>query len=273
MYMGLVGADVQETEGLGRLVVVHIPHASLVIPPDIRETFVVLGRELEQEQLRMTDRYTDELYRGLAAPDATICFPVSRLVVDPERFLDDEGEPMAAKGMGATYMRTSDGLALRDAISGPERQQLLSRFYEPHHRNLTRAVHSALAARGKCLIVDGHSFPSGPLPCDLDQTPQRPDICIGSDSRHTPQWLAREAVDVFTRRGLRVEVNRPFSGAMVPAQCYGTDMRVHGVMIEINRRLYMDEATGAKLRGFDDFRALVHKALRDLITAYVSHRD
>jgi N-formylglutamate amidohydrolase len=254
-------------------VVVHIPHASVVIPPDVLETFIVRGRELEHEQLRMTDWYTDELYRGLVATDATICFPVSRLVVDPERFLEDEREPMAAKGMGATYMRTSDGRALRGAMSVPEREQLLARFYEPHHRNLTRAVGSALADGGRCLIVDGHSFPSQPLPCDLDQTSRRPDICIGSDSRHTPRWLAGEAVDVFARLGLRVEVNRPFSGAMVPAQFYGTDMRVHAVMIEINRRRYMDEATGAKLPGFDDFRALVDEALRDLMTTYASHRD
>jgi len=264
---------VQETEGPGRRVVVHIPHASVVIPQDVQDTFIVRGRELEHEQLRMTDWYTDELYRGLVATDATICFPVSRLVVDPERFLDDEREPMAAKGMGATYMRTSDGRALRGAMPVPERERLLARFYEPHHRNLTRAAERALADGGQCLIVDGHSFPSQPLPCDLDQTLHRPDICIGSDPRHTPQWLAGEAVDVFARRGLRVEVDRPFSGAMVPAQFYGTDMRVHAVMIEISRRCYMDEATGAKLRGFDDFRALVHEALRDLMTTYVSHRD
>jgi N-formylglutamate deformylase len=158
-------------------------------------------------------------------------------------------------------------------MPAPERELLLARFYEPHHRNLTRAVESALADGGKCLIIDGHSFPSRPLPCDLDQTPHRPDICIGTDSRHTPQWLAAEAVDVFARRGLRVEVNRPFSGAMVPAQFYGTDTRVHAVMIEINRRCYMDEATGVKLRGFDDFRELVHETLRDLMEAYESHRD
>ena len=52
----------------------------------------------------------------------------------------------------------------------------------------------------------------------------------------------------------------------------GTDMRVHAVMIEINRRLYMDEATGAKSPGFDDFRGLVNEALRDLLMAYASHR-
>lgn len=263
----------QETKGPGRLVVVHIPHASVVIPRDVRETFLVRGRELEHELLHMTDRYTDELYCGLAAADGTICFPVSRLVVDPERFVDDEREPMAAKGMGATYTRTSDGHALRGAMSLPERERLMARFYEPHHCNLTRAVDNVLAGGGKCLIIDGHSFPSQPLPCDLDQTLHRPDICIGSDSRHTPQWLVEKAGDVFARRGLRVEVDRPFSGAMVPAQFYGTDMRVHAVMIEINRRLYMDESTGAKLGGFGNFRALAHEALRDLITSYASHHD
>ena len=263
----------REDEDLGGLAVVHIPHASLVIPPDVRETFVVSGRELELEQLLMTDRWTDELYRGLVAADATICFPVSRLVVDPERFLDDEREPMAARGMGATYMRTADGRALRRVLPAAEREQLLARFYEPHHRTLTRAVEIVLADAERCLVVDGHSFPSEPLPCDLDQTPHRPDICIGSDERHTPRWLAQAAVDVFARRGLRVEVNRPFSGAMVPAQFYGTDMRVHAVMIEINRRLYMDEATGAKSGGFDDLRALVNEALRDLMMTYAGHRD
>lgn len=100
-----------EAEGPGHAVVVHIPHASTVIPPDVRDTFAVSGCELERELVLMTDWYTDELYRGLAALDATICFPVSRLVVDPERFLDDGREPMAERGMGATYMRTSDGRA------------------------------------------------------------------------------------------------------------------------------------------------------------------
>jgi hypothetical protein len=35
----------------------------------------------------------------------------------------------------------------------------------------------------------------------------------------------------------------------------------------------MDEATGAKSPGFDDFRGLVNEALRDLLMAYASHRD
>jgi len=41
-------------------------------------------------------------------------FPVSRLVVDVERFPDDEDEPMAGRGMGAVYTRLSSGERLRD---------------------------------------------------------------------------------------------------------------------------------------------------------------
>ena len=61
----------------------------------------------------MTDWYTDELF-GLR-PDlaTTVAFPVSRIVVDPEQFVDDSAEPMARKGMGVIYERKSSGQPLR----------------------------------------------------------------------------------------------------------------------------------------------------------------
>lgn len=43
----------------------------------------------------MTDRYTDELFAFPETAATTIAFPMSRLVVDPERFTDDALEPMS----------------------------------------------------------------------------------------------------------------------------------------------------------------------------------
>lgn len=49
----------------------------------------------------MTDHLTDVLF---AVPGVTsVRFPVSRLVLDPERFESDDREVMATKGMGVVY--------------------------------------------------------------------------------------------------------------------------------------------------------------------------
>src|SRR5207249_7486826 len=138
-------------------------------------------------------------------------------------------------------VRTSAGAPLRDQPAGHERAALLHRFYRPPHQGLTALVDAALRADGRCLVLDGHSFPSAPLPYELDQDPDRPDICIGTDPYHTPDALRDIAVNAFTDAGWSVTVDRPFSGALVPQPYYRADRRVTALMVEVNRRLYMDE--------------------------------
>jgi N-formylglutamate amidohydrolase len=58
-----------------------------------------------------------------------------------------------------------------------------------------------------------------------------------------------------------VLVDRPFSGALVPAKYYRREPRVQAVMIEINRRLYMDEQTGERLPNFGEIRQTVSEML------------
>ena len=72
--------------------VVHIPHTSLVVPADVAADLLLTAEKLEHELLAMTDRYTDELFALPADLATTVRFPVSRLVVDPERFVDDVRE-------------------------------------------------------------------------------------------------------------------------------------------------------------------------------------
>ena len=58
--------------------ILHIPHASERIPEDIGESFLLKDSQLDEELLRMTDTYTDELYNYEHA--TRVVFPVSRLV-------------------------------------------------------------------------------------------------------------------------------------------------------------------------------------------------
>jgi N-formylglutamate amidohydrolase len=126
---------------------------------------------------------------------------------------------------------------------------------------MTVAVATAVRQRGRCLIVDCHSFPSCPLPYELDQRLERPDICVGTDQFHTPMELADEASENFRQLGYTVSLNRPFAGALVPARFFHRDASVAALMIEVNRVLYMDERTGAKSSRFDETRAAVAQVL------------
>ncbi len=197
-------------------IILHVPHSSAEIPADVRAQFLLDDDDLAAELRHMTDWYTDELFALPPDEAFTVRFPVSRLVVDPERFEDPKDEQMEAVGMGAVYAKTSHGAPLRDeAGAAREREALLARYYRPHHAALEAAAAAALAAHGRCLIVDCHSFPSRPLPYELKvsadrwKVVHRPAVCIGTDATlpphapfahagmHTPPWLRERAAEAF----------------------------------------------------------------------------
>lgn len=233
------------------MIVFNIPHASTSIPSDLRSQFVLSEEALEAELLAMTDHFTDVLFRPCAlGGESVVQADVSRLVVDTERFEDDAKEVMAARGMGVVYTRTSQGVPLRGHVTPTERESLLYSYYRPHHQRLTAAVTAALAAEGQATVIDCHSFPSVPLPYEVDQDRQRPDICIGTDEFHTPDSLSDALVQFFREQGYIVALNQPFAGSIVPMAYYGVEKRVRSVMIELNRGLYLDETDAQKKPAF-----------------------
>ena len=249
-------------------VVIHVPHSSTEIPEHLRSQFLLSDEALDRERTAMTDHHTLDLFGREFRHCRVVPFPVSRLVVDPERFLDDEKESMARIGMGVVYTRTSDGRVLRHPPTAEQRDQLIADYYMPHHQRLTEAVDAALAARGRCLIIDGHSFPSRPLPYETDQDPGRPHICLGTDRFHTPDALRQLAEAIFQRDGFTVAIDRPFSGTMVPDKHFGKTANVCSLMIEINRGLYVDEETGERSASYENFHQRFSSCLGLLIEAW-----
>ena len=188
----------------------------------------------------------------------------SRLVVDPERFRDDAMEIMSRVGMGAVYFSTCEGKPLRQ-LSDDGRARLLRKYFDPYHEHIDAVTADVLAEHRRCLIVDLHSFPSKPLPYETDPNAVRPDICIGTDDFHTPQYLTTLAEKHFTEADCTVAFNTPFGGTFVPGRFYRKDKRVSSIMIEINRSLYMDEKTGSKTKNFARIKTGFQKFIEKLL--------
>jgi N-formylglutamate deformylase len=240
-------------------IVLNIPHASSTIPDHYRYQF---HADLYTEQFILTDWLTDELFMVNGAH--RIVAPVSRLLVDTERFADDDLEPMVKFGMGCLYTKGPSGRSFRSELSVGERRELLERYYMPHHEALTNAIATSLENHGECLLVDCHSFPDMPMQHESDINP-RPDFCLGTTSTNTPDTLVGFFKDRLESSGFSVEIDHPYQGCILPSVFTG-DGRIRAIMIEVNRKLYMDQSEyikGEACRG-DRF-----KEIRDLMTLLI----
>lgn len=240
----------------------HIPHSSVSIPDTARKEMVLEQNALEQEARWMADLWTDVLYLPSHQHYSTLISQVSRIVLDVERFEDDAQEEMAQFGMGAVYTKTSTGALLKQ-ISVERKAACVEEIYRPYHAQLNRAARQITDQFGQCVLIDCHSFPSEPRYYE-DQTPNRPDICLGTSERYTPQWMIDVLRTYFESQGLSVQLNTPFAGTILPNELIADAKyrnSIASIMIEVNRKLYMDEQTFEQSERFAEIRAIIQDAL------------
>ncbi|MGA1775039.1 MAG: N-formylglutamate amidohydrolase, partial [Nitriliruptoraceae bacterium] len=91
----------------------------------------------------------------------------------------------------------------------------------------------------------------------------RPEVCIGTDARATPEPLARRAEEVLADHGFATARDTPFSGAITPAAFAGNPS-VASIMVEVRRDVVCDEATGVPHAGLADLRGALTELVADL---------
>ena len=241
--------------------ILHIPHSSIFIPKCYNTQWI---GDFDKAIHVLTDHYTDELFDY---PNTQrVVSSVSRIVCDVERF--EIAEEMEERfGMGIVYECDHLQNILR-VVSSELKNEIVDRYYRPHHRALYSAVKEELSLQGKSVIVDCHSFNDEQL-LHVTNT-VRPDFCIGTDSFHTPPELVDQLVKYLNDYGYSVAVNEPFAGTIVPLDYYHVNPAVISVMIEVNKRLYLDEQI-QKNREFEMRKAVITDMLK-IISNFKTNR-
>lgn len=214
----------------------------------------------------------------LGVPVLSALFP--RVFVDPNREpteLDQEmfaerlampvnsASPRVLAGLGVIpRLAANEQEIYRGKLPRPEAERRLDLFYRPYHRALGDLVAATKRQYGLCVLLDCHSMPSAGAWMDGLHSRQRIDVdyvlgdCFGVSCA---ERMTAAAEGYLTERGGKVRRNNPYSGGYV-AQAYGRPSQgVHVLQLEINRALYMNEATLEPLQAF----AGVQDALGGLI--------
>ncbi|MBU3692505.1 MAG: N-formylglutamate amidohydrolase [Candidatus Nanopelagicaceae bacterium] len=236
-------------------VILHVPHSSRFIPSEVLTDFLISGEQLEKELDEITDTLTDQVaVRAVEKLDQNFPRPwlfinrASRFVIDPERF-PDERELMNRVGMGAVYTKTASGAQLRK--SDFEKGALLERYFHPYSLALADLVADSLVRTERAAIIDVHSYRANQHPNAVNHGQRRPEMCIGTDAFHTPQWLRDIFYEVFGSIGECFE-NEPYAGTYVPLDFYQKDARVFSIMMETRADTFLD----ADLKPHEGFDAI-----------------
>ena len=235
--------------------VFHVPHDGAKLPEDLMRSLCVSEETFRAYHEKMRDvgmqQIIPEEYR---LPYQSVCFDVSRLLCDVERFIGPD-EIMERYGMGYCYERAFDGVRIKNVTDELRRQTL--EYYTAHHARMDE-----LCRRHKrVLVFDLHSYSDEIIPADfLRSGVPTPDVCIGADERYTPKKLVDLAEKRFSSLGLSVAVNYPYSGSYVPNAVLSGECRGVSIMLEFNRRCYCSP-DGSPL---PDRLALLRTALKHL---------
>lgn len=252
---------VRDPTGAAAPVVFDSPHSGFVWPADFTPT-------ASAEAIRSTwDAHVERLFDGAPNAGATLLaatFPrayidVNRAVSDLDAALIDGAwsEPLAP----TDYSRRGMGLIRRDALPGVPMyasplavsavRARIDRWYVPYRARLAALMDDLHATHGTAWHVNCHSMKSRGNAMNVDSGAARPDLVISDRRGATAEaGLTARIVGWFTLRGYRVQANDPYQGGDL-VRTFGDPARGRSsVQIEINRALYMDEATTEPHAGF-----------------------
>lgn len=248
-------------------IVLHVPHSSRTIPPQVRKGIVLTDEQLQAELDELTDAQTELLAKSsianLEKKPWIFINNLSRLVIDPERFPDDR-EVMNKVGMGAVYLKTSTGSALRS--ENFDNKSLIREYFDPYANTFTSLITDLLGQSHAVLIIDVHSYRVKQHQNAVNHGQARPAICLGTDQFHTPSWLSKLATECFSPIGDVIQ-NQPYAGSYVPLAYYGVEPAVLSIMLECRADQLVDEllrphAGLAKVA--DGVSALIAKSMAQL---------
>jgi N-formylglutamate deformylase len=237
------------------------PHSGTDYPADF-------GFSAPLSDLRVAeDTHVDALFGAAPAHGATLLaarFP--RSYIDANRALGDIDATLLAEPWPTTLMPTEKtrlglGLIRRFArpgvpvydrkLSVAELRARIERCYLPYHDTLAGVIDELHGKFGAIWHVDCHSMQATGSSMTPDGAKQRPDFVIGDRDGTTCNVVFTDlVVNALRARGYRVTINDPYKGAEIVRRYGDPAARRHSLQIEINRALYMDEATRERSPNF-----------------------
>ncbi len=247
-------------------VVFDSPHSGTVFPADFGS--IVPERILR----RVQDNFVDDLFYDVLEYGASLlCAHFPRSYIDPNRAQDDLDSRLLSEawpeplrptdksrlGHGLIWRACPTDRAMYDRrLTAREVRNRIETYWRPYHAVLAEEIDHLWRRFGQVWHVNCHSMPAGSSPIVARRGgSQRADIVIGDrDGRSSDPEFTTFVRDRLEQRGYTVRLNDPYKGAYLIEAYAAPAVGRSSIQMEINRSIYMNEATLEKSGNFEVLR-------------------
>ena len=253
--------------------VLDSPHSGQHYPADF-------GFSCDRAQLRMAeDTDIDDLYDFTPAIGATlVCAEFPRSYLDPNRRVEDmdtslidgrwphavDQSPKTKSGIGLIWRLLGDTSPIYSRkLSVAEVTQRIIQCHAPYWAAVTNAIDSTHAQHGRVLHINCHSMPAVAGPSSwVKLGTQFADVVLGDRDGSTcsPEFTALLA-EAFQHEGLSVAINDPYKGVELVKRFGRPAENRHSIQVELNRKLYMTEATRERTANYAVLKAALERVM------------
>lgn len=252
------------------------PHSGTDYPADF-------GHAIARSDLRHAeDTHVDRLWDHAPAVGATLVvahFP--RTYIDVNRSLADVDpgmlrghwpdplapSPKTALGMGLLWRQVRLGAPIYDRkLSIGEVRRRIERCWQPYRAALRETSDCAIAAFGACWHLNLHSMPHDAYErLGIASPTPLADFVLGDRrGRSCDRDFLMTVKHAIEAHGYRVAINDPYEGQELVRVMSEPGEGRHSLQIEVNRSLYMNEATREPNAHFEDLRADLASVLEEV---------
>ncbi|HYW58800.1 MAG TPA: N-formylglutamate amidohydrolase [Polaromonas sp.] len=261
--------------------VLDSPHSGTAYPDDF-----AYACELPTLR-RAEDTHVDKLYDfapGLGVGWVEAFFPRSYLDVNrdtteidvglfddawPDAVATDPGVLSKVRlGKGLIWRVTDDGVLIYNRkLSVAEVQARIARCWQPYHAAVAQAIDAAHARHGYSIHINCHSMPAIASSHATEFPGEaHADFVVGNRDESTSSApLALLICEHLKSLGYSVAYNHPYKGVELVRR-YGDPAKDrHSIQLEINRKLYMNEASLEMTEGFVPLKASLQSLVERLL--------
>ena len=192
------------------------------------------------------------------------------LDIDPELIEGEWPVPLqptvSKRGLGLLKSKSRYGEPVQERrFTYAEVQERLDLYHRPYHAELRSLIDRAKSAFGFAFHLSCHCMSAVGAPTHPDAGKERADFCLGdmSGTSATKPFIEMVA-SVIRKQGFSCTINDPYTGGEINRRYGDPQNGIDSIMVEINKKKFMDVKTFRKNEGFPAIKAAADAVLAAL---------